>query len=102
LLAHDVDAFPVVSQCQLKVSLFKHRCDLEVRIVIIGVELNNLLEKPLSLQVVRLASRLPSFDLGQDPQSFVAVFELLAVQHSHQVELSALVVAIIELNFGHA
>ena len=102
LLTHDVDAFLVVSKRKLKVSLLKHRCDLEVRIVIIWVELNDLLEKFLSLQVVRFASRLPSFDLGQDPQSFVAVLKLLAVQHCHQVELSALVVAIIEQNFGHA
>lgn len=100
LLSDDLDATLVMLQGEFWVINFKQYRNFEVSIEVFWVTLNNLIEETVGFRMVVLW--LTGFDLSKHSECLVAIFKLIALQHSCQVEFCTLEIAQVVLDFGHA
>lgn len=73
MFAHNFDSMFVVDQSSSRLTFFKKTGDLKISIIVKRIELTNVLEKLQCLVLILWSSGLTSFDLGEQPNGFVAI-----------------------------
>ena len=101
-IAHYANTLLVVDQSSLRFDLLEETCDFKVGVVVEGVQLAHVPEELESLILILWSTRLPSLDLGQEPDSFIAIFVPRAGQHGVQVLLGRLEISHMEVHLGLA